>query len=121
MLHKTLFCDCDFTMEILYTLPQVERFFSISTFFMKHGKYNTYSELDLEVCQIKIIYTTANIFLQTGEYTSNLFTGIFKYLREEENKDVRYGAVAMGGLTGFIFGLRGGILRVSSMSRFSSV
>ncbi|KAH9634432.1 hypothetical protein HF086_008266 [Spodoptera exigua] len=36
---------------------------------------------------------------------------IFKYLREEENKQVRYGAVAMGGLTGFIFGLRGGIIR----------
>ncbi|XP_059049189.1 MICOS complex subunit MIC27 [Achroia grisella] len=36
---------------------------------------------------------------------------IVKYLREEENKDVRYGAVAMGGLTGFIFGLRGGIIR----------
>lgn len=36
---------------------------------------------------------------------------IMKYLREEENKDARYGAVAMGGLTGFIFGLRGGIIR----------
>ncbi|XP_060810378.1 MICOS complex subunit MIC27 isoform X2 [Amyelois transitella] len=36
---------------------------------------------------------------------------IVKYLREEENKDVRYGAVAMGGLTGFILGLRGGIIR----------
>ncbi|XP_021209059.1 uncharacterized protein LOC101737762 isoform X2 [Bombyx mori] len=36
---------------------------------------------------------------------------IFKYLREEENKEVRYGAVAMGGLTGFIFGLRGGFIR----------
>ncbi|XP_075980429.1 uncharacterized protein LOC142979416 isoform X2 [Anticarsia gemmatalis] len=36
---------------------------------------------------------------------------IVKYLREEENKEVRYGAVAMGGLTGFIFGLRGGIIR----------
>ncbi|XP_049887878.1 uncharacterized protein LOC126382149 [Pectinophora gossypiella] len=36
---------------------------------------------------------------------------IVKYLREEENKDIRYGAVAMGGLTGFIFGLRGGIIR----------
>ncbi|KAM3960153.1 uncharacterized protein ACR2FA_005782 isoform 1-T1 [Aphomia sociella] len=36
---------------------------------------------------------------------------IVKYLREEENKDVRYGAVAMGGLTGFIFGLRGGFIR----------
>ncbi|CAB3221086.1 unnamed protein product [Arctia plantaginis] len=33
------------------------------------------------------------------------------YLREEDNKEVRYGAVAMGGLTGFIFGLRGGIIR----------
>ncbi|XP_072935578.1 uncharacterized protein [Epargyreus clarus] len=36
---------------------------------------------------------------------------IVQYLREEENKDVRYGAVAMGGLTGFIFGLRGGIIK----------
>lgn len=36
---------------------------------------------------------------------------IVQYLREEENKEVRYGAVAMGGLTGFIFGLRGGIIR----------
>ncbi|PZC77657.1 uncharacterized protein LOC110376571 isoform X1 [Helicoverpa armigera] len=36
---------------------------------------------------------------------------IFKFLREEENKEVRYGAVAMGGLTGFIFGLRGGLIR----------
>lgn len=36
---------------------------------------------------------------------------IVKYLREEENKDIRYGAVAMGGLTGFIFGLRGGFIR----------
>ncbi|KAI5635841.1 apolipoprotein O domain-containing protein [Phthorimaea operculella] len=36
---------------------------------------------------------------------------IVKYLREEENKDIRYGAVGMGGLTGFIFGLRGGIIR----------
>lgn len=40
------------------------------------------------------------------------FSGIVQYLREEENKEVRYGAVAMGGLTGFIFGLRGGIIRV---------
>lgn len=36
---------------------------------------------------------------------------IIQYLREEENKDVRYGAVAMGALTGFIFGLRGGIIK----------
>ncbi|XP_053601230.1 MICOS complex subunit MIC27 isoform X2 [Plodia interpunctella] len=36
---------------------------------------------------------------------------IVKYLREEENKDVRYGAVVMGGLTGLIFGLRGGFIR----------
>ncbi|CAH0600195.1 unnamed protein product [Chrysodeixis includens] len=36
---------------------------------------------------------------------------IFKYLREEENKEVRYGAVAMGGLTGLIFGLRGGLIK----------
>lgn len=39
--------------------------------------------------------------------------GMIQYLREEENKEVRYGAVAMGGLTGFIFGLRGGIIRVN--------
>ncbi|XP_041973736.1 MICOS complex subunit MIC27-like isoform X2 [Aricia agestis] len=36
---------------------------------------------------------------------------IVQYLREEENKQTRYGAVAMGGLTGFIFGLRGGFIR----------
>ncbi|XP_045453760.1 uncharacterized protein LOC123663063 [Melitaea cinxia] len=36
---------------------------------------------------------------------------IVQYLREEENKQIRYGAVAMGGLTGFIFGLRGGLIR----------
>lgn len=36
---------------------------------------------------------------------------IIQYLREEENKQTRYGAVAMGGLTGFIFGLRGGFIR----------
>ncbi|KPJ17822.1 hypothetical protein RR48_06628 [Papilio machaon] len=36
---------------------------------------------------------------------------IVKYLREEDNKDIRYGAVVMGGLTGFIFGLRGGFIR----------
>ncbi|CAK1548739.1 unnamed protein product [Leptosia nina] len=36
---------------------------------------------------------------------------IIQYLREEENKQTRYGAVAMGGLTGFIFGLRGGLIR----------
>ncbi|CAH0722961.1 unnamed protein product, partial [Brenthis ino] len=36
---------------------------------------------------------------------------IVQYLREEENKEIRYGAVAMGGLTGFIFGLRGGFIR----------
>ncbi|XP_026323986.1 uncharacterized protein LOC113233179 [Hyposmocoma kahamanoa] len=36
---------------------------------------------------------------------------IVKYLQEEENKEVRYGAVVMGGLTGFIFGLRGGFFR----------
>ncbi|KAJ2944001.1 hypothetical protein O0L34_g8326 [Tuta absoluta] len=36
---------------------------------------------------------------------------IVKYLREEENKEIRYGAVGMGGLTGFIFGLRGGIIK----------
>ncbi|CAH2069042.1 unnamed protein product, partial [Iphiclides podalirius] len=36
---------------------------------------------------------------------------IVQYLREEDNKQMRYGAVAMGGLTGFIFGLRGGIIR----------
>ncbi|XP_026484516.1 uncharacterized protein LOC113392348 [Vanessa tameamea] len=36
---------------------------------------------------------------------------IIQYLREEENKEMRYGAVAMGGLTGFIFGLRGGLIR----------
>ncbi|CAH2267812.1 jg5749 [Pararge aegeria aegeria] len=36
---------------------------------------------------------------------------IVQYLREEENKQMRYGAVAMGGLTGFIFGLRGGLIR----------
>ncbi|GBP66286.1 MICOS complex subunit MIC27 [Eumeta japonica] len=36
---------------------------------------------------------------------------IVKYLREEENKEQRLGAVAMGGLTGFIFGLRGGVIR----------
>ncbi|CAG9110961.1 unnamed protein product [Plutella xylostella] len=36
---------------------------------------------------------------------------IVKYLREEDNKEIRYGAVVMGGLTGFIFGLRGGIFR----------
>ncbi|XP_068628450.1 MICOS complex subunit MIC27 isoform X2 [Battus philenor] len=36
---------------------------------------------------------------------------IVKYLREEDNKEIRYGAVAMGGLSGFIFGLRGGLIR----------
>lgn len=36
-----------------------------------------------------------------------------QYLREEENKQMRYGAVAMGGLSGFIFGLRGGLFRVN--------
>ncbi|XP_045504570.1 MICOS complex subunit MIC27 [Colias croceus] len=36
---------------------------------------------------------------------------IIQYLREEDNKQTRYGAVAMGGLTGFIFGLRGGFIR----------
>ncbi|CAG9782701.1 unnamed protein product [Diatraea saccharalis] len=36
---------------------------------------------------------------------------ILQYLREEANKEARYGAVVMGGLTGFIFGLRGGIFR----------
>ncbi|XP_063372641.1 MICOS complex subunit MIC27 [Cydia amplana] len=36
---------------------------------------------------------------------------IVRYLREEENKQVRSGAVIIGGLTGFIFGLRGGIIR----------
>ncbi|XP_047506832.1 MICOS complex subunit MIC27-like isoform X4 [Pieris napi] len=36
---------------------------------------------------------------------------IVQYLREEENKQARYGAVAMGGLTGFIFGLRGGFIK----------
>lgn len=36
---------------------------------------------------------------------------IVQYLREEANKEARYGAVAIGGLTGFIFGLRGGIFR----------
>lgn len=41
--------------------------------------------------------------------------GIVKYLQEEENKEVRYGAVVMGGLTGFIFGLRGGFFRVCHM------
>lgn len=38
-----------------------------------------------------------------------------KYLQEEENKEVRYGALVMGGLTGFIFGLRGGFFRVCHM------
>lgn len=41
-----------------------------------------------------------------------LIIGIIQYLREEENKQTRYGAVAMGGLTGLIFGLRGGFIRV---------
>lgn len=36
---------------------------------------------------------------------------IIKYLREEQNKEQRYGAVVIGGVTGFIFGLRGGIIR----------
>ncbi|CAG9576201.1 unnamed protein product [Danaus chrysippus] len=36
---------------------------------------------------------------------------IKQYLREEENKEMRYGAVAMGGLTGFILGLRGGFIK----------
>ncbi|RVE52066.1 hypothetical protein evm_003344 [Chilo suppressalis] len=36
---------------------------------------------------------------------------IVQYLREEANKEARYGAVAMGGLAGFIFGLRGGVFR----------
>ncbi|CAH3859612.1 unnamed protein product [Pieris brassicae] len=36
---------------------------------------------------------------------------VVQYLREEENKQTRYGAVAIGGLTGFIFGLRGGFIK----------
>lgn len=46
----------------------------------------------------------------------SLIPGMFHYLREEENKQVRIGAVAMGGLTGFIFGLRGGFIRVSTIA-----
>lgn len=39
------------------------------------------------------------------------FPVIRNYLNEEQNTIPRIGAVAIGGLTGFIFGLRGGIIR----------
>lgn len=34
-----------------------------------------------------------------------------KYLQEEENTNAKYGAIAIGGLTGYILGLRGGYIR----------
>lgn len=39
------------------------------------------------------------------------FTGAIKYLAEEENTTPKYGAIAIGGLAGYIFGLRGGLFR----------
>lgn len=43
-------------------------------------------------------------------YTTS-FTGVITYLAEEENTTPKYGAIAIGGLAGYIFGLRGGLFR----------
>ncbi|KOB70420.1 hypothetical protein OBRU01_15176, partial [Operophtera brumata] len=47
----------------------------------------------------------------TGEGASSL--GSYRLCQAHyPGQEVRYGAVAIGGLTGFIFGLRGGIIRI---------
>ncbi|KAF9409286.1 hypothetical protein HW555_011321 [Spodoptera exigua] len=68
------------------------------------------SKSDNEVGYVRSMLLAPVRVMREQIFTKSI-SGIFKYLREEENKQVRYGAVAMGGLTGFIFGLRGGIIR----------
>ncbi|XP_077293486.1 MICOS complex subunit 26/27 [Arctopsyche grandis] len=51
---------------------------------------------------------------KTGDYVSesaDKFNFVVAYLREEDNEAQRVGAVAMGALTGLIFGLRGGFFK----------
>lgn len=43
-----------------------------------------------------------------GGLFDSVVVGLIKYLGEEENYAPKAGAIALGGLTGFIFGLRGG-------------
>lgn len=38
-------------------------------------------------------------------------TGLVNYLRKEDNTLPKAGAIGIGGLTGLIFGLRGGIIK----------
>ncbi|CAK1600279.1 unnamed protein product [Parnassius mnemosyne] len=66
-----------------------------------------------ETAQIGIAHTESLLHTVQDNYHEfrDRTAWIVQYLREEDNKEVRYGAVAMGGLTGFIFGLRGGIIR----------
>lgn len=40
-----------------------------------------------------------------------LILGLIKYLRQEDNTTPKAGAIAIGGLTGLIFGLRGGLIK----------
>lgn len=44
-------------------------------------------------------------------YLCNLYAATLDFLRQEENAIPRVGAVAVGGLAGLIFGLRGGFFK----------
>ncbi|XP_031344763.1 MICOS complex subunit MIC27 isoform X2 [Photinus pyralis] len=57
---------------------------------------------------------TKQIMQTTEEYAHTALAhteGTITYLRQEENVVPRYGAVAIGGFSGFIFGLRGGFFK----------
>ncbi|GAB0100292.1 MICOS complex subunit [Sergentomyia squamirostris] len=63
------------------------------------------------VSAAKVVSDNKNQIGETYEKVKQETLFIRNYLNEEQNTIPRIGAVAIGGLTGFIFGLRGGIVR----------
>ncbi|XP_059608387.1 MICOS complex subunit Mic27 [Phlebotomus argentipes] len=66
----------------------------------------------VEACQaVRVVSDNKKQFADAYEHAKDQTIFIRNYLNEEQNTIPRIGAVAIGGLTGFIFGLRGGIFR----------
>lgn len=50
-------------------------------------------------------------YIISAELVVVYFLGLIEYLQEEDNTVPRAGAIAIGGMAGFILGLRGGFFR----------
>ena len=61
---------------------------------------------------LSLIYFVNNILKSLAFKVINYFLAVIhEYLNKEENSIPRAGAVALGGMAGIIFGIRGGIFR----------